>query len=82
MGSSTSKVFGEGTAAANMGGFGFSSPTSAPSFGALASQTPPTFGSLAQQGTAFGSQPSSFSGFGQQPQTGGFSGNTFGSASQ
>ncbi|KAK5611716.1 hypothetical protein CRENBAI_011821 [Crenichthys baileyi] len=82
MGSSTSKVFGEGTAAANMGGFGFSSPISAPSFGALASQTPPTFGNLAQQGTAFGSQPSSFSGFGQQPQTGGFTGNTFGSASQ
>ncbi|KAM4720096.1 nuclear pore complex protein Nup214 isoform 2-T2 [Anableps anableps] len=82
MNSSTGKVFGEGTAAANMGGFGFSSPPSAPSFGALASQSAPTFGTLAQQGTAFGSQPSSFSGFGQQPQTGGFTGNTFGSASQ
>lgn len=82
MTSSTGKVFGEGTAAANMGGFGFSSPPSAPSFGALANQSAPTFGNLAQQGTAFGNQPSSFSGFGQQPQTGGFSGNTFGSASQ
>ncbi|XP_015248106.1 PREDICTED: nuclear pore complex protein Nup214 isoform X2 [Cyprinodon variegatus] len=82
MTSSTGKVFGEGTAAANMGGFGFSSPPSAPSFGALASQSAPTFGNLAQQGNAFGSQPSSFSGFGQQPQTGGFSGNAFGSGSQ
>uniref|UniRef100_A0A3B5KTB2 Nuclear pore complex protein Nup214 n=1 Tax=Xiphophorus couchianus TaxID=32473 RepID=A0A3B5KTB2_9TELE len=68
---STGKVFGEGTAAANMGGFGFSSAPSAPSFGALASQTPPSFGTLVQQGSTFGSQPSSFSGFGQQPQTGG-----------
>uniref|UniRef100_A0A8C7XMW7 Nuclear pore complex protein Nup214 n=1 Tax=Oryzias sinensis TaxID=183150 RepID=A0A8C7XMW7_9TELE len=65
------KVFGEGTAAASMGGFGFSSPPSAPSFGTLATQTAPSFGSLAQQGPGFGSQPSSFSGFGQQPQTGG-----------
>ncbi|XP_041825842.1 nuclear pore complex protein Nup214 isoform X2 [Melanotaenia boesemani] len=80
--SSTGKVFGEGTAASNMGGFGFASPPSAPSFGNIASQNPPSFGSLAQQGTGFGSQPSSFSGFGQQPQTGGFSGNTFGSANQ
>ncbi|KAM6902844.1 nuclear pore complex protein Nup214 isoform 1-T1 [Xenentodon cancila] len=78
VGSSTNKVFGEGTAASNMGGFGFSSP-SAPSFGALANQSAPSFGNLAQQGTGFGSQPSSFSGFGQQPQTGGFSGSTFGS---
>ncbi|XP_008422632.1 nuclear pore complex protein Nup214 isoform X3 [Poecilia reticulata] len=78
---SAGKVFGEGTAASNMGGFGFSSAPSGPSFGALASQTAPSFGTLAQQGSAFGSQPSSFSGFGQQPQTGGFSGNTFGSAS-
>ncbi|XP_078812456.1 nuclear pore complex protein Nup214 isoform X4 [Oryzias latipes] len=77
--SQSSKVFGEGTAAASMGGFGFSSPPSAPSFGTLATQTAPSFGSLAQQGPGFGSQPSSFSGFGQQPQTGGFSGNAFGS---
>ncbi|XP_024154470.1 nuclear pore complex protein Nup214 isoform X3 [Oryzias melastigma] len=77
--SSSGKVFGEGTAAASMGGFGFSSPPSAPSFGAMATQTAPSFGSLAQQGSGFGSQPSSFSGFGQQPQTGGFSGNAFGS---
>ncbi|XP_023139541.2 nuclear pore complex protein Nup214 [Amphiprion ocellaris] len=82
MGSSAGKVFGEGTAAANMGGFGFASPPSAPSFGALANQAAPSFGSLAQQGPGFGNQPSSFSGFGQQPQAGGFSGNTFGSANQ
>ncbi|XP_044028995.1 nuclear pore complex protein Nup214 isoform X4 [Siniperca chuatsi] len=82
MGPSAGKVFGEGTAAANMGGFGFASPPSAPSFGALANQNPPSFGGLAQQGSGFGSQPSSFSGFGQQPQAGAFSGNTFGSANQ
>uniref|UniRef100_A0A3B4UE06 Nuclear pore complex protein Nup214 n=1 Tax=Seriola dumerili TaxID=41447 RepID=A0A3B4UE06_SERDU len=66
IGSSAGKVFGEGTAAANMGGFGFASPPNAPSFGALASQNAPSFGSLAQQGSGFGSQPSGFSGFGQQ----------------
>lgn len=90
---SAGKVFGEGTAASNMGGFGFASPPSGPSFAALANQSAPSFGGLAQQGLAqqglaqqspgFGSQPSSFSGFGQpQPQAGGFSGNTFGSANQ
>uniref|UniRef100_A0A8C9XKS1 Nuclear pore complex protein Nup214 n=1 Tax=Sander lucioperca TaxID=283035 RepID=A0A8C9XKS1_SANLU len=62
---SAGKVFGEGTAAANMGGFGFASPPSGPSFGALANQSAPSFGGLAQQGSGFGSQPSSFSGFGQ-----------------
>uniref|UniRef100_UPI0037E8D1C8 nuclear pore complex protein Nup214 isoform X2 n=1 Tax=Semicossyphus pulcher TaxID=241346 RepID=UPI0037E8D1C8 len=84
MGSSAGKVFGEGTAASNMGGFGFASPPSAPSFGALANQqSAPSFGGLAQQqGPGFGSQPSSFAGFGQQPQAGGFSGGTFGSANQ
>lgn len=50
--------------------FRFSSP-SAPSFGGLANQSAPSFGGLAQQGPGFGSQPSGFSGFGQQPQTGG-----------
>ncbi|XP_073333718.1 nuclear pore complex protein Nup214 isoform X13 [Pagrus major] len=82
IGSSAGKVFGEGTAASNMGGFGFASPPSGPSFGALANQSAPSFGGLAQQGSGFGSQPSSFSGFGQQPQAGGFSGGTFGSANQ
>lgn len=82
MGSSSGKVFGEGTAASNMGGFGFASPPSAPSFGAPANQSTLTFGALAQQGSGFGSQPSSFAGFGQQPQAGGFSGNTFGSSNQ
>uniref|UniRef100_A0A7N8WZZ2 Nuclear pore complex protein Nup214 n=1 Tax=Mastacembelus armatus TaxID=205130 RepID=A0A7N8WZZ2_9TELE len=72
MGSSAGKVFGEGTAAASMGGFGFASaPSAPPSFGALANQNTPSFGTLAQQGPGFGSQPSSFSGFGQQPQAGG-----------
>lgn len=66
LGSSGGKVFGEGTAASSMGGFGFASPSSAPSFGALANQSAPSFGSIAQQGSGFGSQPSSFSGFGQQ----------------
>lgn len=82
MGSSTGKVFGEGTAASGMGGFGFGSPSSAPTFGTLANQSAPSFGGLAQQGSTFGSQPSGFSGFGQQPQSGGFSGNTFGSSNQ
>ncbi|KAM8743568.1 nuclear pore complex protein Nup214 isoform 2-T2 [Acanthopagrus schlegelii] len=82
MGSSAGKVFGEGTAASNMGGFGFASPPSGPSFGSLATQSAPSFGGLAQQGSGFGQQPSSFSGFGQQPQAGGFSGGTFGSANQ
>uniref|UniRef100_A0A671VDS7 Nuclear pore complex protein Nup214 n=1 Tax=Sparus aurata TaxID=8175 RepID=A0A671VDS7_SPAAU len=71
MGSSAGKVFGEGTAASNMGGFGFASPPSGPSFGSLATQSAPSFGGLAQQGSGFGQQPSSFSGFGQQPQAGG-----------
>ncbi|KAM3873972.1 nuclear pore complex protein Nup214 [Diretmus argenteus] len=71
MGSSANKVFGEGTAAANMGGFGFASPPATPSFGSLGTQSTPSFGSLAQQGSGFGAQPSSFSGFGQPPQGGG-----------
>nr|XP_043868285.1 nuclear pore complex protein Nup214-like isoform X2 [Solea senegalensis] len=82
MGSPANKVFGEGTAASSMGGFGFSSPAPAPSFGALANQGAPSFGSMAQQSPGFGNQPSGFSGFGQQPQAGGFSGNTFGSSNQ
>ncbi|XP_073807812.1 nuclear pore complex protein Nup214 isoform X2 [Danio rerio] len=46
---SSGKVFGEGTTASNMGGFGFASP-SAPSFGSLANQgAGASFGSLAQQ---------------------------------
>nr|XP_046223945.1 LOW QUALITY PROTEIN: nuclear pore complex protein Nup214-like [Oncorhynchus gorbuscha] len=70
MGSSASKVFGEGTAAANVGGFGFASTQqSTPSFGALANQSAPSFGNLAQQqqGSGFGAaQLSGFSAFGQQ----------------
>uniref|UniRef100_G3PWA7 Nuclear pore complex protein Nup214 n=1 Tax=Gasterosteus aculeatus aculeatus TaxID=481459 RepID=G3PWA7_GASAC len=68
---SAGKVFGEGTTAANMGGFGFAPAPNGPSFGALANQSAPSFGAVAQQGAGFGSQPSSFSGFGQQPQAGG-----------
>ncbi|KAK3508969.1 hypothetical protein QTP70_015394 [Hemibagrus guttatus] len=65
LGSSTGKVFGEGTSAASVGGFGFASPPSGPSFGSLASQnTTPTFGSLAQQTPGFGGQSGGFSGFG------------------
>ncbi|XP_063066567.1 nuclear pore complex protein Nup214 isoform X2 [Engraulis encrasicolus] len=66
MGSSAGKVFGEGTAAANVGGFGFASPQSQPTFGSLANQGAPSFGGLAQQ------QPS---GFGQ---AGGFGSPGFG----
>lgn len=46
----------------------FASPPSGPSFGALANQSAPSFGGLAQQGAGFGSQPSSFSSFGQPQQ--------------
>ncbi|KAM6431444.1 nuclear pore complex protein Nup214 isoform 2-T2 [Liasis olivaceus] len=64
LGSAGGKVFGEGTAAANTGGFGFGSTASTVSFGTLASQNTPTFGSLSQQSTGFGTQGSGFSGFG------------------
>ncbi|XP_073696657.1 nuclear pore complex protein Nup214 isoform X2 [Garra rufa] len=86
LGSSPGKVFGEGTTASNVGGFGFASPQSAPSFGSLAGSTaaPPSFGSLAQQQqqqqqppppSGFGNQSGAFSGFGQSGGFGGF-GNT------
>ncbi|XP_033614947.1 nuclear pore complex protein Nup214 isoform X2 [Fukomys damarensis] len=65
LGSTGGKVFGEGTAAASAGGFGFGSGSSTTSFGTLAGQNPPTFGSLSQQSPGFGSQSGSgFSGFG------------------
>ncbi|XP_026541515.1 nuclear pore complex protein Nup214 [Notechis scutatus] len=64
LGSAGGKVFGEGTAAANTGGFGFGSTASTVSFGTLAGQNTPTFGSLSQQSTGFGTQSSGFSGFG------------------
>ncbi|KAM4635277.1 nuclear pore complex protein Nup214 isoform 2-T2 [Polymixia lowei] len=82
MAPSAGKVFGEGTAASNMGGFGFASPPSAPSFGSIANQSAPSFGSLAQPGPGFGAQPTTFSGFGQQQQAGAFSGGNFGSTNQ
>lgn len=70
MNPSASKVFGEGTTAANMGGFGFASPPSGPSFGSLANQSAPSFGALAQQGAGFGNQPGALAqqgaGFGNQ----------------
>ncbi|XP_060768909.1 nuclear pore complex protein Nup214 [Neoarius graeffei] len=76
LGSSTGKVFGEGTSASSVGGFGFASPPSGPTFGSLATQnSTPTFGSLAQQSSGFGSQSSGFSGFGSSGGFGGF-GNT------
>lgn len=65
-GSSTAKVFGEGTAAANVGGFGFASPPSAPTFGSIANQNtvpPPSFGSMAQQPSGFGAQNTGFNTF-------------------
>ncbi|XP_077347611.1 nuclear pore complex protein Nup214 isoform X2 [Lithobates pipiens] len=64
LGSNGGKVFGEGTAAANTGGFGFGSNTPTATFGNLASQTTPTFGTLSQQGPGFGGQNSGFPGFG------------------
>ncbi|KAM9324315.1 nuclear pore complex protein Nup214 [Gastrophryne carolinensis] len=64
LGSTGGKVFGEGTAAANTGGFGFGSNAGTSTFGTLASQSTPTFGSLSQQGSGFGTQNSGFSGFG------------------
>ncbi|XP_021079544.1 nuclear pore complex protein Nup214 isoform X2 [Mesocricetus auratus] len=64
LGSTGGKVFGEGTAAASAGGFGFGSSSSTASFGTLASQNAPTFGSLSQQTSGFGTQNSGFSGFG------------------
>ncbi|XP_077162985.1 nuclear pore complex protein Nup214 isoform X3 [Paroedura picta] len=64
LGSTGGKVFGEGTAAANTGGFGFGGTSNTASFGTLANQNTPTFGSLSQQSTGFGTQGSGFSGFG------------------
>ncbi|XP_071621968.1 nuclear pore complex protein Nup214 isoform X1 [Heliangelus exortis] len=65
LGSTGGKVFGEGTAAASAGGFGFGGTSSnTASFGTLANQNTPTFGSLSQQGTGFGTQSSGFSAFG------------------
>ncbi|XP_036605331.1 nuclear pore complex protein Nup214 isoform X2 [Trichosurus vulpecula] len=64
LGSTGGKVFGEGTAAASAGGFGFGSSSNTTSFGTLASQNAPTFGSLSQQTPGFGTQSSGFSGFG------------------
>nr|XP_055172528.1 nuclear pore complex protein Nup214 isoform X4 [Nyctereutes procyonoides] len=64
LGSTGGKVFGEGTAAASAGGFGFGSSSNTTSFGTLASQNAPTFGSLSQQTSGFGTQSGGFSGFG------------------
>ncbi|XP_066568862.1 nuclear pore complex protein Nup214 isoform X1 [Amia ocellicauda] len=79
--SSAGKVFGEGTAAASVGGFGFASASSAPSFGSLANQNTPSFGNLAQQGSGFGAQSSTgFSGFGTSG--GAFTSGGFGTTNQ
>ncbi|XP_029776915.1 nuclear pore complex protein Nup214 [Suricata suricatta] len=64
LGSTGGKVFGEGTAAASAGGFGFGSSSNTTSFGTLASQNAPTFGSLSQQTSGFGTQSRGFSSFG------------------
>ncbi|XP_052038103.1 nuclear pore complex protein Nup214 isoform X2 [Apodemus sylvaticus] len=76
LGSTGGKVFGEGTAAASAGGFGFGSSGNPASFGTLASQNAPTFGSLSQQTSGFGTPSSGFSAFGSG--AGAF---TFGSSS-
>uniref|UniRef100_A0A8C2STQ2 Nuclear pore complex protein Nup214 n=1 Tax=Coturnix japonica TaxID=93934 RepID=A0A8C2STQ2_COTJA len=61
LGSTGGKVFGEGTAAASAGGFGFGGTSNnTASFGTLANQNTPTFGSLSQQGTGFGTQSNVF----------------------
>ncbi|XP_066436303.1 nuclear pore complex protein Nup214 isoform X2 [Eleutherodactylus coqui] len=61
LGSTSGKVFGEGTAAANTGGFGFGSGGGgASTFGSLVNQSAPSFGSLSQQGPGFGGQNSGF----------------------
>ncbi|OXB69099.1 hypothetical protein ASZ78_009575 [Callipepla squamata] len=65
LGSTGGKVFGEGTAAASAGGFGFGGTSNnTASFGTLANQNTPTFGSLSQQSTGFGTQGGGFSAFG------------------
>ncbi|XP_041098678.1 nuclear pore complex protein Nup214 [Polyodon spathula] len=81
LGSTGGKVFGEGTAAASAGGFGFASATNAPTFGSLASQNAPSFGNLAQQGSGFGGQQSAgFTGFGST--AGAFGSSGFSSSNQ
>ncbi|XP_039718814.1 nuclear pore complex protein Nup214 isoform X3 [Pteropus medius] len=80
LGSTGGKVFGEGTAAASAGGFGFGSSSNTTSFGTLASQNAPTFGSLSQQTSAFGTQSGGFSGFGSG--SGGFNFGTSNSSVQ
>ncbi|XP_069465381.1 nuclear pore complex protein Nup214 isoform X2 [Ambystoma mexicanum] len=64
LGSTGGKVFGEGTAAASSGGFGFGSTNNTTTFGSMASQSTPTFGSLTQPTPGFGAPSSGFSGFG------------------
>ncbi|XP_016415030.1 nuclear pore complex protein Nup214-like [Sinocyclocheilus rhinocerous] len=87
LGSASGKVFGEGTTAANVGGFGFGSPQNTSSFSSLAgsSMAAPSFGSLAQQQppppSGFGTQSGAFSGFGSSGGFGGF-GNTNTNANQ
>ncbi|XP_077140814.1 nuclear pore complex protein Nup214 isoform X3 [Ranitomeya variabilis] len=61
LGSTSGKVFGEGTAAASTGGFGFgSSGGGTTTFGSLANQSAPSFGVLSQQSSGFGAQGSGF----------------------
>ncbi|XP_044125115.1 nuclear pore complex protein Nup214 isoform X1 [Bufo gargarizans] len=82
LGSTSGRVFGEGTAAATTGGFGFGSGGS--SFGSMATQNAPSFGVLSQQGSGFGSQSSGF-GFGpgsSGPAPGSSGGFSFGATNQ
>ncbi|XP_056394668.1 nuclear pore complex protein Nup214 [Hyla sarda] len=61
LGSNSGKVFGEGTAAANTGGFGFGAgASSGATFDSLANQNAPSFGALSQPTGGFGGQSGGF----------------------
>ncbi|XP_071981713.1 nuclear pore complex protein Nup214 isoform X2 [Engystomops pustulosus] len=87
LGSTSGKVFGDGTAAASTGGFGFGSGGGGggATFGSLANQNPPSFGALSQQNPGFGGQSSGFmfaSGGNNAAAPGSSGGFSFGSTNQ
>ncbi|XP_078407404.1 uncharacterized protein nup214 [Cetorhinus maximus] len=80
MSPSGGKVFGEGTAAASAGGFGFGNTANAQTFASVANQhSTGAFGSANQQTPGFGGQGTNFSTFGA---SGGGFGSGFGSTHQ
>ncbi|XP_041050399.1 nuclear pore complex protein Nup214 [Carcharodon carcharias] len=80
MSPSGGKVFGEGTAAASAGGFGFGNTANAQTFASVANQhSTGAFGSATQQTPGFGGQGTNFSTFGA---SGGGFGSGFGSTHQ